>query len=220
MEYKEIIKKFKILYPNGFEDEKWKEGEKKYKVEKINSFVDNNISKKIFENYINTNQTGKIIELIEKIISLSSVVSVFEKIAFRNFINEANNKIIDSFAILLNNMLYGKDFEENFDSFSDFLVSNKYLGKNTNIAKWTLVTSILAHIKRNEEVLIKPNTAKYISKILQKPFYYISVPNIITYNDYKKIVMEFKNELEKDFMPRDNMIVQAVLYICCGSQFK
>ena len=99
---------------------------KKHKMDKMITFTQEGFSKKNFKTH------DTIIENMIKIISRSSMVSMFEKQKFRDFVNALaldDQKIIVSG---LKGLLYGKE-QQGFEMILDVLKFGK-------LAKWSLIT--------------------------------------------------------------------------------
>ena len=74
--------RFYISYPGGFKDPKMESVSKRHNIGKLVKLVEENLSINAFSD------PDKVIGTVSKIITCSSLVSVFEKTAFRNMLNE------------------------------------------------------------------------------------------------------------------------------------
>src|SRR5688572_6513367 len=87
-----------------------------------------------------------------KVISRSSIISVFEKPKFRNFANGLSHDERDFLSAGLKELLYG-DEQTGFEMFLDLLKSHR-------LAKWSLLTACQTYFHPQRDVFIKPTTVK------------------------------------------------------------
>jgi len=126
--------------------------------------------------------------LINKAISMSTIISVYEKIAFRNYV--ADRQVIPLFLESLYKVLKECN-EETFNHFVYVLSLKKNQG-NANPCKWPLITYLLVCFKPYEEVFIKPTTIKKLLLVLESDIKYQSQPNYQTYHDIKELILNYK----------------------------
>jgi hypothetical protein len=82
---KEAEDRFLVRYPGGFSDPLMLEIAKKHKVEKMNKLAQDSFAIEQFES------PNKIVDSMSKIVSQSSIVSIFEKPKFRDLVKAMND---------------------------------------------------------------------------------------------------------------------------------
>ncbi|GAA3573429.1 hypothetical protein GCM10022265_23170 [Marinobacter xestospongiae] len=93
-------------------------------------------------------------EHMAKIVTQSSLVSRFEKPAFKRLIENMTWSDREQYAFSLFDMLHG-DQERGFDTMVSLLKPHK-------LAKWPVITVIPYYFAPNREVFVKPTTIKKI----------------------------------------------------------
>ena len=186
---KDIEEEFLFHYPNGFEDERFFPTMKKFDPSKLEEFAKENFKK---ENFSNPNL---VVDAFFKIIQKSVLVSVFDKLKFRDLLASLISYEKDMLSIELYELLHG-DKKEGFEGLVEFLDQYK-------LAKWTVISVVLYYFDRQKEYFIKPTTTKNVIKYFEiKDLVYTSKPNYEFYDSYKKILNEMKknvhNSLSKD----------------------
>ncbi len=198
---------FLKLFPNGLNDEQWHTLGKKHNMKKVYEIYDTTLNEKNMLKLIKNKKYKTICEEATNIIKKATIVSVFEKIAFQNFI--ANEPIHKEFSERLYDLLYNFN-EESFENMVETLLTYKG-NKNSNPCKWPVITAFLALKYPDREVFVKPTTVKANAKMLKVNIEYKSKPNFATYNNIKNMVIDFKKS--STLCKNENlMIVQAVLF--------
>ena len=124
---REAEEAFLTRYPGGFDNPELKAiRNKKHKPDQMIALAQESFSKRNF------NLPDLILENMEKVISRSSIVSVFEKLRFGDFVRELPPQNKDLLAAGLEESLYGNE-QTGFETILDLLKGGK-------IAKWTLMT--------------------------------------------------------------------------------
>ncbi len=181
---------FLELYPEGFQDPEMLQIGKKHRVTKMTQNVHEMFAPENFEN------TKQITIDMGKIAARSSVVSVFEKVKFKDFMNTLAEDEHLFVANALKELLHGKQ-ENGFNDLVDFLQPIK-------LAKWTLLTVIPAYYYPNKEVFIKPTTVKNIIEIFElEGLQYKATPSYDFYKKYKKVLFEMKKQTPKSLRPNN-----------------
>ena len=172
---------FLKVYPQGFDSEELKEIEKKHKMGKMQEFVKENFAKDKFDDVEAT------FESFTKLISKSSLVSVFEKTAFRNEAKIMTGSEKEAIVKGAYEFLYG-DQEKGFEMQVEALAKYK-------LAKWPILTVLGLYMQPEYEVLVKPTTVKGILKYFEvETFKYTSKANYTFYKDYRDLVNEIKEK--------------------------
>jgi len=187
----ESIKKLKIIeehffemYPKGFEDEALAQIVKRHNVAKLTDFAHEAFAKENFDN------PQQIVEDMIKVVSRSSLISLFEKPKFRDAVKAMGFERKEMLSIGLEEMLHGS-FKNGFNIVLDILTEEK-------LAKWSLISVIPYYYAPKKNLFIKPTTTKNvltyfdIEEIVYKPR-----PSYEFYTKYKKILAQFKKEVNK-----------------------
>ena len=139
---------FMQRYPNGFDSEEMANVRKKHNVGKLVEFSQNALRKNRFK------RPGAVMDDIVKIVSRSSMVSMFEKPKFRDFVaglaRPDRAELLEGFRKLL----HGNQ-AQGFEAIGDVLREGK-------LAKWSLMTICLLYHDPHNEVFVKPTTTKNV----------------------------------------------------------
>ncbi len=206
MNAKVIDNQFLEKFPNGFDNPMWNELGKKHNPNKIFNIFNNEFSEHSFKALLKDKAYEEICEIALKLVKTASVVSVFEKVAFTNFIKYETTP---EFCNALFNFLYAYN-DEAFETFVLLLAKHKNQ-KNANAAKWPIVSFFKSYQDPDNFVLVKPNTVKAVAKVLDYDISYQSYPNVTTYNKILEMVKSYKKDSSvcKD---SNLMLTQAVLF--------
>lgn len=177
-------------YPGGFENPAMVEIGKKHKMDKMISFTKESFSK------TNFNDPEMIVNNTAKIISRASMVSVFEKPRFRDFINAIKMEDKKLFSQGMYERLYGNE-QNGFKMILDVLL----LGK---LAKWSLISICPLYFNSQFEVFVKPTTAKGIVKYFEiESLEYKPKPSWEFYKEFRYIINEMKNKVDPSLSPNN-----------------
>jgi len=188
---KEAEAYFLELYPQGFEDVGLLPIIKRHKTAKIGEQVCEMFARENFT------QPDIICENFTKIVSKSTLISLFEKPKVRDMIKEMRMERKDMFSIGLYEMLFG-DKKEGFDIVVEIL-------SFYTLAKWSIVTLIPYYFYRDKEFFIKPTTTKNVIKFFEiEGLVYKPRPSYEFYVQYTKVLEGMKAEVSKKISPHDN----------------
>ncbi len=175
-----LEKKFLEEYPEGFQSEELLAIGKKHKMEKMKTFVEENFEKDKFDD------VEDIMIHFTKLISMSSLVSVFEKAKFKDLVKVLSPEEKGLFVKGIYEFLYGEQalgFEMQID----------VLG-NYKLAKWPILTVIGVYSSPDYEVLVKPTTVKAILKYFEiEEFKYSPKASYEFYQAYRAFIKELRN---------------------------
>ncbi len=173
---------FYELYPKGFEDEAMAVIRKRHNTAKISEQVHEMFSKDKF------GQPELICEAYSKIVSKSSLISLFEKPKVRDMVKGMSVGQKDMLSIALYELLYG-DKKEGFNDLIEILAENK-------LAKWSLVSLLPYYFYRDKEYFIKPTTTKNVIKHFELPdLVYKPRPSFEFYEAYTKVLEQMKKKV-------------------------
>lgn len=188
---KEAEAYFLELYPQGFEDVGLLPIIKRHHTAKISEQVREMFCKENFA------QPDIICENFSKIVSKSTLISLFEKPKVREMIQSMRMERKDMFSIGLYEMLYG-DQKEGFDMVVEVL-------SFYTLAKWSLVTLIPYYFYRDKEFFVKPTTTRNIIRFFEiDGLVYKAQPSHEFYVKYKKILESMRAKVSKTISPNDN----------------
>ena len=179
-----IEEHFFEMYPKGFEDEGLAKILKRHNVAKLTDFAQEAFAKEKFAN------PQQIAEDMIKVISRSSMISLFEKPKFRDAIKAMSLERKDMLSIGLQEMLHGS-YKTGFDIVLDILIEEK-------LAKWSLISVIPYYYAPKKHFFIKPTTTKNVLRYFEiEELVYKPRPSYAFYAKYKKILASFKKEVSK-----------------------
>lgn len=181
---------FLSQYPEGFDSPEMKEISKKHNIYKLEQFAHEHLSKEQFV------RGYGIIDNITKLVSKSSMVSVFEKMRFRDLVREMDDTekmmIVDAVYQLLH-----EDEEGGFVQLCSILEPYK-------LAKWPIITVFRIYYYLQNDVLIKPTTVKNVIKTLElSDIVYQSKPSYDFYCKYRDYINEMKLLVEPSLSPNN-----------------
>ena len=175
-------------FPGGFENPELAKVGKKHKMDKMVEMAAGFFSVSACENIEKTTEN------MVKLVSRSSMVSRFEKPRFRDFVNRLN---ADEKAFLvesLRQLLHGEQ-QTGLTAMVDLLKTDK-------LAKWSLVTIIPAYYAPNDEVFVKPTTAKGVIRHFEvEDLIYKPVPSWEFYRQYRRLINSAKGLVDKSLSP-------------------
>ena len=177
-------------YPGGFDNEEMLQIGKKHNVGKLADYASIALAKPKFGNQ------GAVLDDIVKIVSRSSMVSMFEKPKFRDYVNGMNR---DDRAYLANGfkrLLHGKQ-DQGFADIVDVLSEAK-------LAKWSLLTICLLYYRPEQEVFVKPTTTKNVIRQFElQDLIYNPRPSWAFYAAYREIIHDMKAKVDSSLSPNN-----------------
>lgn len=180
---REAEERFFMQYPEGFSDPLMLEIAKKHKIEKMRQLAQDSFAFNQFDSF------HEVVDSMSKIVSRSSLISLFEKPKFKDLVKVLSDNEKESLSHGLKEFLHG-DQEFGFEQMAGLLRQYK-------LAKWPLITVFPVYYNPSIEVFVKPTTAKSVIKYfeLEIPKY---SPNP-TYEFYKAYREEV-NQMKRNWM--------------------
>ncbi|MDD2266866.1 hypothetical protein [Sulfuricurvum sp.] len=179
---KEAEVDFFAFYPKGFEDEGLLPIIKRHNTEGIGKSMRELFAPERFS------RTEEICESFAKIVSKSSLISLFEKPKVRDMVKQMSMEQQDMLAIGLYELLHANQ-EKGFGILVDILSIYK-------LAKWSIVTLIPYYYARDKAFFIKPTTTKDIIKFFDlEGLVYKPRPTYEFYTKYTKMLEEMKSHV-------------------------
>ena len=174
--------RFMERYPSGFSDPLMLEIAKKHKVEKMKKLAQDSFSLDQFA------CAATIADSMIKVVSQSSLVSVFEKPKFRDAVKAMDDGEKEHLAHGLKEFLHG-DQAKGFGLMAGLLQEYK-------IAKWPVLTVIPIYYRPSEEAFIKPTTAKGVIEYFELTgLKYSAHPTFEFYQAYREQILLMKQEV-------------------------
>lgn len=175
-------------YPGGFMNPEMIEIGKKHKMDKHVQFAEENFAKDKFSDHF------VMLENLTKMVSRSSMVSVFEKPKFRDTVRSFTMPEQLSLLKGVKELLHG-DEEKGFSALVDLLVPYK-------LAKWTLLTVFGVYYRPEKEVFCKPTTVKNSIAFFElEDLNYKAKPDYDFYVKYRNIINKMKTLVDPNLSP-------------------
>ncbi|MBC8375363.1 MAG: hypothetical protein H8E26_04900 [FCB group bacterium] len=182
--------KFLNVYPGGFEHPDMVAIGKKHKMDKMIITVQEEFAEDQF------GDSKAIVQAMSKMVSRSSMVSLFEKPKFRDFVNSLHNQHETILANGLREMLHGNQ-EQGFNMMLDVLITGK-------MAKWSLISVLPVYHKPYDEVFVKPTTAKgVIQQFELDTLVYKPRPSWEFYKEFRSIINVMKTKVDSRLAPNN-----------------
>jgi hypothetical protein len=178
-------------FPGGFSDPGMDVIKKKHNVDKLTEFAQANLTR------TNFNRPAFIADTLQTIVSRSSMVSRFEKPKFKDFIRSLNTHEQQHLADAFEKRLYGRQKQRGFEEFLGMLSHHK-------LAKWALISVVPFYFAPQQEVFVKPTTAKGILAFLEvDEIEYKPTPTWAFYQGYQKLLKNIKKEVVPTLSPNN-----------------
>ena len=159
---KEAEATFLQVYPDGFADPAIEAIRKKHNVDQLVRFTQEHVTR------ANCNRPHFLADTLVKIVGRSSMISIFEKPRFRDFIRALDPDEKEALARAVEQRLFGRK-RQGFEAIVDMLAHHK-------IAKWAVISAVPFYFAPRREAFVKPTTAKRIVKLLESKTCTITPP--------------------------------------------
>lgn len=174
---------FLAQYPEGFSDPGLAHIRKKHNIDKLTEFSRANLTPNDFY------RPEHIAESLVKIISRSSMVSMFEKPRFRDFIRSLNSQEKEYLAFAMQKRLYGRNKKQGFEELLGMLSQYK-------LAKWSLMSAVPFYFAPKKEAFVKPTTARRIIAYLEiDNLLYKPGPSWEFYRGFRQVLDDVKRDV-------------------------
>ncbi len=181
---------FMNRYPGGFGHPEMMALGKKHKMDKMTTAVQERFAKKQFRDTADTLQS------LIKIVTSSSMVSIFEKPKFRDFVNGLEPKYQNALVSGLKEQLHG-DEQKGFEKVLGVLQTGK-------MAKWSLISIVPVYFHPQHDVFVKPTTAKgVISYFELESLHYKPQPSWAFYAEFRDIINQMKTRVDATLSPNN-----------------
>lgn len=191
-------------FPGGFAHPDMQVISKKHNVAKIVTFAQKSFTKKA------SKDVDCYAENMIKVVSRSSMVSMFEKPKFRDFVRHLDPSEKAFLVKSMHQMLQGKQ-QFGFDAMLELL-------KNEKLAKWSLMSIILFYYGPNTEVFVKPTITKNVINYFDvEGLVYKPTPSWDFYRQYRSIINDAKTKVDSSLSP-SNAAFTGFLMMAMPSQ--
>ena len=181
---------FLAQYPEGFKHPDMVKIGKKHKMDSMIAQVQESFAKPRFKD------SSAIIDDMVRLVGRSSMVSMFEKPKFRDFAKSLNSAEKEALASGLRNQLHGNQ-QKGFEMVLSVLQSRK-------LAKWSLISILPVYFRPDDEVFVKPTTAKgVIAQFELEGLIYKPQPSWEFYAAYRDEILKMKKKVRKSLSPNN-----------------
>ena len=188
LKLKEAENKFFLDYPKGFDSLEMKEVAKKHKIGKMVDFTHEILSDDALMDVEAT------CENLIKLVSRSSMVSLFEKPKFRDAVRSMALQEKKELVQSIRELIHG-DEELGFNLILELL-------KKYKLGKWTLITVFRCYYYPDYDLLYKPTTVKNIIKKYElEGLVYKSTPSYEFFVGYRDAINKMKEEVDPSLSP-------------------
>ncbi len=181
-------KKFMVDYPGGYDNEQMQAVAKKHRMDKLVALSHESFSKEALLDY----ETAA--ENMIKLVTRSTMVSVFEKPKFRDAVRGMDSDEKRFLVNGLNELLHG-DEEKGFNILIEVLTPYK-------LAKWTLLTVFRCYYYPDTDLLYKPTTVKKVIAFFEVDgLEYKPRPSYPFFIQYRDLINKMKKEVSPSLSP-------------------
>ena len=203
---KQAEKAFLRRYPGGFDNpEIIATRVKKHKPDQMIALARDGFSKEKFLH------PDLIVQNMLKVISRSSIISMFEKPRFKDFANALSPHEKEFLSTGLEQVLHG-DEQTGFEMVFDLM-------KTYRLAKWSLMTVCQTYFYPQRDVFIKPTTVKGVIRYFElENLQYKPTPSWAFYQAYRSAFHEMKSRLDPSLSPT-NPAFSGFLWMSIQGEF-
>lgn len=177
---------FYAIYPQGFDSPQMVQVGKRHTMHKIVPFAQEVFA---IENIKDVEETA---ENMIRLVTRSSMVSVFEKPKFRDAVRNMDMMEKSQLVHSLNMLLHG-DEEKGFNLMLEVLLRH-------GLAKWTLITVFRCYYYPETDLLFKPTTVKNIISTFElEDLIYKPRPSYEFFVKYRAAINEMKMNVDENF---------------------
>lgn len=180
---------FLSRYPGGFSDPEMVKIGKRHPMAKMTAMVHDCFSARARKNI------GQYAEDMAKVVGRSSMVSMFEKPKFRDFVKRLAPGEQSFLVQAMHDLLHTDNQQGGFEALVELLKTEK-------LAKWSLISIIPAYYAPTTEVFVKPTTAKNIIQYFDvEGLVYKPTPSWEFYTAYRDLINHAKTQVDSSLSP-------------------
>lgn len=177
-------------YPGGFMHPDMQALGKKHKMGQMIEFAQEHFAKKAFAD------PALLAQNLVKVVSRSSMISLFEKPKFRDWVYQASIMDLELLSRAIKAQLHGSA-KHGLESLTELLAPHK-------LAKWSLVTILPNYYKPDDEVFVKPTTAKDVIGFFELDVVpYKAKPSWAFYEAYREAIIHMKSLVDPMLSPNN-----------------
>jgi hypothetical protein len=186
---KQAESNFLSRYPGGFSDPEMVKIGKRHPMGKMTTLAHESFAGKA------RNNISQYSEDMAKIVGRSSMVSMFEKPKFRDFVKRLAPGEQSFMVQAMHDLLNTDNQQAGFEALVELLKTEK-------LAKWSLISIIPAYYAPTTEVFVKPTTAKNIIRHFDVPeLIYKPTPSWAFYTAYRDLINHAKTQVDSSLSP-------------------
>ena len=153
-----------------------------------------------------------IIQNMIRIVSRSSIISLFEKARFRDFVSALSFEDKNLLSGGMEGLLHGNE-QTGFESILNLL-------KRGKLAKWPLMTVCQTYYHPQRDVFIKPTTVKGVITYFElDDLHYKPTPSWEFYEAYRNVFQEMKSKVDPSLAPTNPAFSGFLLMTIHGDVF-
>ena len=180
---------FLSRYPDGFADPEMVKIGKRHPMEKMTAMARDCFSARARKNI------PQYADDMAKVVGRSSMVSMFEKPKFRDFVKRLAPGEQSFMVQAMHDLLHTDNQQAGFDALVELLKTEK-------LAKWSLISIIPAYFSPTTEVFVKPTTAKNIINHFDvADLIYRPTPSWAFYTAYRDLINDAKTRVDSRLSP-------------------
>jgi len=177
-------------HPGGFLSEEMQALGKKHRMAQMISFSQDAFKKSAFRRH------QVVVEDMVRAVSRASMVSMFEKPKFRDFVHGLSPAEISQLSNGLKNFLHANQ-QKGFEQMVEILLPEK-------LAKWSLLTIIPNYVHPDAEVFVKPTTAKGVIEHFElQGLQYKPRPSWEFYEEYRQQILAMRARVDDCIAPNN-----------------
>lgn len=176
-------------YPEGFQTLNLKKVSKKHNVDKHTTYLNDVLTEE------RLNQGELAYKDVAKVVLSSSLISVFEKMRFRDMSSELTVTEKKNFVKGVQELLFGHEK-------SGFYMVYTILKKH-KLAKWPVITIFRAYKNPKKDVFMKPTVVKKVISHLELDMKYAPDPSYTLYRKYRTAINKMKKEVSLSVRPNN-----------------
>jgi hypothetical protein len=182
---------FLLRYPGGFENEELQRVvRKRHNVGRLSEVAAERLAPARFR------RQGQVLDDIVRIVARSSMVSMFEKPRFRDYVNGLVRSERSALAAAFRARLHG-DAARGFEELVDLLGDG-------GLAKWSVVSVCPYYYRPHTDVFVKPTTTKNVIRQFQlDDLVYRPRPSWSFYAHYRDAIAAMKTEVDPRLAPNN-----------------
>ena len=180
---------FLSRYPGGFADPEMIKIGKRHSMEKMITMAHESFSARARK------KIDQYVEDMAKVVGRSSMVSMFEKPKFRDFVKRLAPGEQSFMVQAMHDLLHTDNKQAGFEALVELLKTEK-------LAKWSLISIIPTYYAPTTEVFVKPTTAKNVIKHFDvEGLIYKPTPSWEFYTAYRDLINEAKTKVDSSLSP-------------------